>query len=185
MTDFAGRRAIVTGGANGIGAAIVEKLRSAGAELVVLDLGASPSGIRTLVVDLAAASALAQAATDALLELNGCDVLVNCAGTCLPTPLAELENDRYHHVLAVNLHAPVFLMKQFSPYMVQAGYGRIVNVTSVHARLSEAGYMAYDVSKAGLEAARVPQQSSSRRQGYWSMPWHRASSRRRCPSSTA
>jgi NAD(P)-dependent dehydrogenase (short-subunit alcohol dehydrogenase family) len=153
MTDFASRRAIVTGGAHGIGASIVRRLRSAGAEAVVLDLDRSAAGAPTLLVDLANTGALRETVNRAIAQLGGCDVLVNCAGILVLSPLVDLEPEDYHHVLAVNLHAPVFMMKEVGRHMARAKYGRIVNITSVHGRLSEPRALAYDVSKAGLEAA--------------------------------
>ena len=138
MTTFASRRAIVTGGAHGIGASIVRRLRSAGAEAVVLDLDRSPADAPTMLVDLADTGALRETVNRAIAQLGGCDVLVNCAGILVLSPLVDLEPEDYHHVLAVNLHAPVFMMKEVGRHMVQAKYGRIVNITSVHGRLSRA-----------------------------------------------
>ncbi|MET0699728.1 MAG: SDR family NAD(P)-dependent oxidoreductase [Mycobacterium sp.] len=149
-TDFAGRRAVVTGGASGIGAAITDRLRSGGATVTVLDLHAVPGGI---VVDLADRHAIGRAAEEIAAHPGGVDVLVNCAGTFTPSPLRGLDMAVYDRILAVNLHAAVLLMRALSEPMAAQGYGRIVNVTSVHARVSEALSLAYDVSKGGLEAA--------------------------------
>jgi NAD(P)-dependent dehydrogenase (short-subunit alcohol dehydrogenase family) len=147
--DFSGRRAVLTGGASGIGAAIATELRNAGADVVVLDIQAGAD----IQVDLAVRSSVEQAAADATQRLGGVDVLVNCAGMFTPSPLRGLQMDSYDTTLAVNLHAPILLMRAFSEPMAQQGYGRIVNVTSVHARVSELLSLAYDVSKGGLEAA--------------------------------
>ncbi len=151
--NFTGRRAIVTGGANGIGAAIAARLKSSGAAVVVLDLEAALPELRTVTVDLADAQAVISAAGDALNLLGGVDVLVNCAGISKSDRLIELDFTSYQRTLAINLHAPVLLMREICRHMSRTGYGRVVNVTSIHARLSEPGALAYDVSKAGLEAA--------------------------------
>jgi NAD(P)-dependent dehydrogenase (short-subunit alcohol dehydrogenase family) len=151
--DFMGRRAIVTGGAHGIGAAIATRLMSSGAAVVVLDLEAALPQVRTVTVDLADAQAVVRAAGDALDLLGSVDILVNCAGTSQSHRTIELDFTSYQRTLAVNLHAPVLLMREICRHMSQTGYGRVVNVTSIHARLSEPGSLAYDVSKAGLEAA--------------------------------
>lgn len=148
--DFTGRRAVVTGGTHGIGAAIVARLRSAGAEVAVLDLEADADQVR---VDLADRTAVEEAAAEALRRLGGVDVLVSCAGMFRPAALRSLDLDSYDRTLAVNLHAPVQLMRSLCEPMVEQGYGRIVNVTSIHARLSEPLSLAYDVSKGGLESA--------------------------------
>lgn len=153
MNLLKSRCAVVTGGAHGIGAAIVTKLASEAATVLVLDLDEAAGATATLRVDLADAAALERATDEALSVLGHCDVLVNCAGISEPTPLRSADLARYHHVLAVNLDAPVYLMKRCAPGMARMGYGWIVNVTSIHGRLSEPGYLAYDVSKAGLEAA--------------------------------
>ena len=147
-----GRRAIVTGAASGIGAAIAAELLAQGATVLGLDL--VPSGsIPTLVCDLADTMALDETAEMAVDRLGGIDLLVNCAGVFYGESARDLSWSAYDHTLRVNLHAPVFLMSRLGSRMADQGYGRIVNVTSIHARLSEPMSTAYDVSKAGLEAA--------------------------------
>ena len=147
--DFSGRRAVVTGGAHGIGAATCRLLRERGAAVVVLDRE-EPADV---LVDLSDQAATRAAADDALRRLGGVEVLVNCAGTASVASLRALDWDAYQRTLAVNLHAPVLLMQALSEPMVAGGYGRIVNVTSVHARHTEPGSLAYDITKAGLESA--------------------------------
>jgi len=146
------RTAVVTGGANGIGAAIVRRLRSAGVRVLVLDLEHADD-VRTLRVDLADTSAVIDAAASAVDQFGRVDILINCAGAKSAALTTELDLAGYHRTLSVNLHAPVLLMRELCGPMRAAGYGRVVNVTSVHGRLSEATSLAYDVSKAGLEAA--------------------------------
>jgi NAD(P)-dependent dehydrogenase (short-subunit alcohol dehydrogenase family) len=151
--DFIGRRAVVTGGANGIGAATVARLQRDGASVVVLDIEPGTRSAETVTVDLSDADAVLRAADQATERLGGVDILVNCAGVSLPSRATELDFDAYQRTLAVNLHAPVLLMRQLCGPMSSAGYGRVVNVSSIHARFTEPGSLAYDVSKAGLEAA--------------------------------
>lgn len=154
--SFAGRRAIVTGGANGIGAAIVTRLASAGATVAVLDIEDVEEPhphVSPISVDLSDADAVIRAGRDAVGLLGGVDILVNCAGIGSTDQTIDLDLTAYHRTLAVNLHAPVILMREIGRHMSRAGYGRIVNITSIHARLSEPGSLAYDVAKAGLEAA--------------------------------
>lgn len=151
--DFSDRRAVVTGGSNGIGAATAARLRRQGARVVVLDIEPAADDIAFISVDLSDADAVLHAADEALERLGAVDVLVNCAGVSLPGRTIDLDLRDYHRTLAVNLHAPVLLMRHFCGGMSQAGYGRVVNVTSIHARFSEPGSIAYDISKAGLEAA--------------------------------
>ena len=150
---FDGRRAIVTGGANGIGAAIVDRLAALGARVCVLDIEEASAGESTVHVDLADLSGVAVAAKQALSRLGGVDVLVNCAGISDSFDLRELDLGRYQRVLNVNLHSPIILMSECGRIMTEQGYGRIVNVTSVHGLVSEPGCIAYDTSKGGLNSA--------------------------------
>ena len=151
--DFSGRRAVVTGGANGIGAATARRLHNRGAHVVVLDVEQATSSLSAIIVDLSDPAAVLFAASEARDQLGGVDVLVNCAGISIPSRVTDLDLEAYQRTLAVNLHAPVLLMRELCSVMAAQGYGRVVNVTSVHARLSEPSSLAYDVSKAGLQAA--------------------------------
>ncbi len=151
MTGVAGRRAVVTGASNGIGLATSTALAAAGATVVGLDVEPGPEGLDIRLVDLADSDAVVAAAVE--LATAGVDILVNCAGTFAATPLLELDATDYHRLLAVDLHAPVLLMTHLGSGMAARGWGRIVNVTSVHASVGEPGTLAYDVAKAGLEAA--------------------------------
>ncbi len=150
---FSGRRAIVTGGANGIGAAIVDRLVTLGARVCVLDIEDASAGESYVHVDLTDLAAVPTAATQAIDALGGVDVLVNCAGISDSFDLRELELARYQRVLNVNLHSPIILMSTCGRVMAGQGYGRIVNVTSVHGLVSEPGCIAYDTSKGGLNSA--------------------------------
>lgn len=152
LSGLDARGAVVTGGANGIGAAIALRLTDAGVRVVVLDVE-DADDLPTLRVDLCDPAAVITAAANAVQRLGGADILVNCAGVSSAVLTTELDMAEYHRILAVNLHAPVLLMRELCGPMCAAGYGRVVNVTSIHGRLSEPGSLAYDVSKAGLEAA--------------------------------
>ncbi len=143
--------AVVTGSSNGIGLAIARALAADGLEVVGLDVEAGAGEFETLAVDLADADAVIEVAT--ALARRGVDVLVNCAGIFAASPLLELDLTGYRRLLAIDLDAAVLLMKHLGAGMAQRGWGRIVNVTSVHASVSEPGCLAYDVAKAGLEAA--------------------------------
>jgi NAD(P)-dependent dehydrogenase (short-subunit alcohol dehydrogenase family) len=147
-----GRRALVTGTAGGIGGAIATELVAQGAQVLGLDRVAG-GPVDALSVDLTDTAGLAAVVDDAASQLGRLDVLVNCAGTFTPAGVRELTWTAYDRVLRVNLHAPVFLMSRAGGLMADQGYGRIVNITSIHGRLSEPLSTAYDVSKAGLEAA--------------------------------
>lgn len=153
MSDrLAGRRALVTGAAGGIGGAVALEFVHQGAAVLGLDL-AEDGPVPILVADLADHGSLERIVGEADDRLGGVDLLVNCAGISLPEAAVELSRGSYDRTLQVNLHSPVFLMSRLGARMAARGYGRIVNITSIHGRLSEPLSLAYDVSKGGLEAA--------------------------------
>jgi 3-oxoacyl-[acyl-carrier protein] reductase len=143
-------RTVVTGAANGIGRAIADRLRQRGDRLVGFDLEA---GEGILAVDLADAGSRREAVGEAERRLGGVDVLVNVAGVFREGSIATSSLDEWVPVWEIDLHAPIDLMRLVAPGMTARGFGRIVNITSVHARMAQPGCLAYDVAKAGLEAA--------------------------------
>lgn len=143
-------RTIVTGSANGIGAAIAARLKARGDSVVGLDREA---GDDIVVTDLADPVARARGAAIAAERLGGVDVLVTVAGVFRQGSIHTSGFDDWRKVWAVNLDAPLDLMRIVSPGMVEQCFGRIVTITSVHAQHAQPGCLAYDVSKAGLEAA--------------------------------
>jgi NAD(P)-dependent dehydrogenase (short-subunit alcohol dehydrogenase family) len=150
--ELAGRRALVTGSAGGIGGAIAAELLTQGADVLGLDVHeGGPAPI--LVADLSDGESTERVVAEARSRLGEIDILVNCAGMSEPEAATQITSASYHRTLQVNLHAPVMLMSRLGESMVQAGYGRIVNITSIHGKLSEPLSLAYDTSKAGLEAA--------------------------------
>ena len=155
MNNFAGQIVIVTGGANGIGRATAELFLELGAQVIAFDREQpeSDAGIEYVLLDLGDLPSLEVAVSNVVKKYGRIDVLVNVAGVSIPNTILELENDKYFTTLDVNLHAPVFLMKHVGKIMVAQSYGRIVNLTSIHGKLSEPASTAYDISKAGLEAA--------------------------------
>jgi 3-oxoacyl-[acyl-carrier protein] reductase len=143
-------RCIVTGAANGIGRAVAEQLKERGDIVVGLDREA---GDGVVAVDLALDADRATAVAEASARLGGVDVLVNVAGIFRGGAIHDSDLDDWRAVWAVDLDAPLDLMRRVSDGMIQQGFGRIVNITSVHARQAQRGCLAYDVAKAGLEAA--------------------------------
>lgn len=145
MTLLAGRHALVTGAANGIGRAIADRFRAEGAIVSGVDVEAGCE----LRFDLARTDEL-----DTLVEAVGpIDILCSCAGVFDPVWAVDLTVERYRHVLAVNLDAPVFLAARCGRGMAERGYGRILSITSIHGLRGEEQSLPYDVSKAGLEGA--------------------------------
>jgi 3-oxoacyl-[acyl-carrier protein] reductase len=143
--DFAGRAAIVTGGAQGIGAAIVQRLEQSGAKVLVWDLDGSPK------VDVTDAQSVAQATQRALRELGKIDVLVNNAGIAgKNVPTIDYPIDEWERVLRVNLTSQFLCCRAVAPHMAKARYGRIVNIASVAGKEGNPNAVAYSASKAGV-----------------------------------
>ena len=150
-TDLKGRTALVTGGASGIGLACAERLAGAHASVIIADLdrdaaerAAAGIGGRAVQVDLAGGFDAAALAGDA-------DILVNCAGLQYVAPIQEFPAEKFRLLLAVMLEAPFRLVQAALPHMYEQGYGRIVNISSVHGLRASAYKSAYVAAKHGLE----------------------------------
>ena len=125
--DLRGRIAIVTGGAQGIGAAIVERMEASGASVRVWDLASKKDP-----VDVSDPAQVEKAAVKAAAELGGIDVLVNNAGISgLNSPTVEYPVDEWERVLRVNLTSQFLCCRAVAPHMVKRKYGRIVNIASI------------------------------------------------------
>jgi NAD(P)-dependent dehydrogenase (short-subunit alcohol dehydrogenase family) len=150
-----GRGALVTGAASGIGQATAARLAAAGARVCAVDRQEAPTppGGSTIVAELSEHDRLPALAARAEEQVGPLDVLVSAAGIFESLPGIDLTFTALRATLSVNLEAPILLVAAVARGMADRGYGRIVNVTSVHARVSAPGSLAYDVSKAGLEAA--------------------------------
>ena len=143
--DFKGRFAVVTGGMQGIGAAIARRLRDSGAEVAVWDLDGEP---RVDVSDPASIDAALQAA---LSSWGRIDVLVNNAGIAgKNAPTTEYPIAEWERVLRVNLTSQFLTCRAVAPHMVKAKYGRIVNIASIAGKEGNPNAVAYSASKAGV-----------------------------------
>jgi len=109
--------------------------------------------VTALLFDLANTSDLPALLSDAEAAVGPIDVLVNNAGIFEPMPALEASLESYRRVLAINLEAPIFLAVAAARGMVERGYGRIVNVTSIHGQFGEELTLSYDTAKAGLNQA--------------------------------
>ncbi|TRW43852.1 3-hydroxybutyrate dehydrogenase [Georgenia yuyongxinii] len=149
--DLTGRRAVVTGAASGIGAAVARRLAAAGAQVVVCDrdeegagsLAAELAG-EAWVVDLSDTGSLA----DLVLEA---DVLVNNAGIQHIAPVQDFPPDRFSLILRLMLEAPFLLARATLPHMYARGWGRLIHISSAHGLRASAFKSAYVSAKHGLE----------------------------------
>jgi len=143
--DFAGRTAVVTGGMQGIGAAIVKRLQDSGAKVAIWDLDGSPK------VDVSDASSIDSALKKTLSELGRIDVLVNNAGVAgKNVPTVDYPIEEWERVLRINLTSQFLTCRAVAPHMVKAKYGRIVNIASVAGKEGNPNAVAYSASKAGV-----------------------------------
>jgi 3-oxoacyl-[acyl-carrier protein] reductase len=156
MTLLEGRVALVTGGANGIGLAIVQRFLAEGATVATVDREPVPDlegDLRAFELDLADTEALPGLVAEVESEVGPLDVLVNCAGIFEPMLASELTLESYRRVRSVNLDAAVFLAIEAGRRMAGRGYGRIVSISSIHAEFGEETALSYDIAKAGLNQA--------------------------------
>jgi len=156
MLQLRGRTALVTGGTHGIGRAIVERFLADGALVATVarevpdDL---PAGVAFLPFDLTEAPGIPDLVRAVENAVGPLDVLVNNAGIWRETPALALDPADWHQVIAVNLTAPTLLAAAVARGMANRGYGRIVNITSIHGRFAAAAALAYAAAKGGLEQA--------------------------------
>lgn len=151
MTDLHGRRALVTGGASGIGAACARALAVAGARVTVADIDraaaeelAADIGGEAWHVDLSDVEALTRLRLDV-------DILVNNAGVQHVSPIEDFDPERFSFLLRLMLEAPFLLIRAALPAMYARGFGRVINVSSVHGLRASAFKAAYVAAKHGLE----------------------------------
>jgi gluconate 5-dehydrogenase len=158
LFDLADRRALVTGGNSGIGAAMARALGLAGARVLLVarreaELDATARALRdegidaaALAADLADVAALRAAAQRA----GDIDILVNAAGVNLRQPFAEITPEAWQTQLALHLGAPFFLTQALAPGMAARGWGRIVNIASLQSYRAFPNSAPYGAGKGGV-----------------------------------
>ena len=146
--DFKGRSAVVTGGLQGIGAAIAKRLESSGAKVRIWDIAAKKDR-----VDVTDAAAVERAMAKAVADLGKIDVLVNNAGVAgLNAPTVDYPVEEWERVLKVNLTSQFLCCRALAPHMAKRKYGRIVNIASIAGKEGNPNAVAYSASKAGVIA---------------------------------
>ncbi|MEX2241140.1 MAG: SDR family oxidoreductase [Burkholderiales bacterium] len=142
MKGLKGKTAIVTGGAAGIGAAIVERFKAEGAKVVVFDLKAEPS------VDITDYAAVQKAVAAA----GAVDILVNNAGWDMFKPFLATDPAFWQKIIAINLVGPMNLLHCVLPGMAERGGGKVVNIASDAGRVGSSGEAPYSACKGGIIA---------------------------------
>jgi len=130
---LAGRTAIVTGGATGIGSAIAARLAQDGARVVIADLQKCDAGALNLQVDVSKESDVARMAAETMKALGRIDILVNNAAIFSTLELRPFENipvDEFRKVMEVNVLGVWLCCRACAPHMRKGGYGRIINLAS-------------------------------------------------------
>jgi NAD(P)-dependent dehydrogenase (short-subunit alcohol dehydrogenase family) len=160
--DLAGRVAVVTGGARGIGLAVARRMVASGASVSVWDADpakteesraalAADGTVTAQVLDLTDELAVAEATAKTLAAHGKIDILVNNAGiTGGNMPSWEIPASQWRRVMDVNLNAPFIVASAVVPNMVANGWGRVVNVASVAGKEGNPNAAHYSASKAGL-----------------------------------
>jgi 3-oxoacyl-[acyl-carrier protein] reductase len=156
---FEGRTAIVTGGASGLGKAVAARIIAEGGKVALWDLNADNlqaakdeiGATFTVALDVSDHAAVAKAAKDSAAALGGVSILVNSAGITGATAMVhEYPIDSWQRVIDINLNGLFYCCREVIPYMLEGGYGRIVNLASVAGKEGNPNASAYSASKAGV-----------------------------------
>jgi len=158
-----GRRALVTGGAKGLGRVIAASLAEVGADVVLVSRTAAEceasavaiaaeTGRRALglAADVSKADEVERLVDRAHEALGPIDILVNSAGINIRGPIDDLKEEDWDAVVGVNLKAPFLLARKFGPLMAERGWGRIIHLGSILSVIGIAGRTPYASSKTGL-----------------------------------
>lgn len=159
--DLEGQVAVVTGGAQGIGRAVAERLAASGARVAIWDMNAAAAqaaaesleGALALAVDIAETAACTEALARTEAALGPVAILVNSAGIAGPNhPLADYPPEIWRRIVEINLIGTFNVNRAVVPGMAARNYGRIVNIASVAGKEGNPNASAYSASKAGVIA---------------------------------
>jgi 2-dehydro-3-deoxy-L-rhamnonate dehydrogenase (NAD+) len=162
--DLAGRKAVITGGARGIGLAAAERMLDSGAEVSLWDMDAAAldaaakrlagaGRAHTTVVDVSSAASVTAAAQAAIGQMGQIDILVNNAGITGPNVTVwDYTPEDWRKVIDIDLTGPFLCLRAVVPMMRERNYGRIVNIASIAGKEGNPNASAYSAAKAGLIA---------------------------------
>jgi 3-oxoacyl-[acyl-carrier protein] reductase len=156
---FAGRTAIITGGASGLGRQTARRIVEEGGRVVLWDINpealaeakASVGAVHVVAVDVSDHAAVVKAAAKSSEVLGTIDILVASAGVTGATrPVHEFPVESWLRVMDINLNGLFYCCREVVPFMLKQGYGRIINVASVAGKEGNPNASAYSASKAGV-----------------------------------
>lgn len=153
---YAGKTAIVTGGANGIGLALVEQLRDLGAQVLAVDMNAkaleelAAKGVDTLLLDLASADGPVTVLEEALARMGSVDLLFNNAGILAAMPFWDMTDEQIERLISINFIMQIRMTRYFLPYMIRRGRGVIAYTGSLSAHVYAPSHSVYTGTKGGL-----------------------------------
>jgi len=157
---ISGRTALVTGAAGGLGSAVAQRLSTAGATVVCVDVDeiaaverarSLPSPAHGFAMDVSSEGEVAAGCARVQHEVGDVDIVVNVAGILLRKGLQDTTSEEFRRVLDVNLTGTFLVTRAFTPGMVRRGWGRVVNISSI-AAVTGYEYPAYAASKAGVSS---------------------------------
>lgn len=160
--DFQDKVAIVTGASMGIGKAIAEAFAKAHANVVIADINIDEANktkeelskynttILTYQLDVSNYDEFANMISDVKKQMGHIDILVNNAGICESVSLVDMQQSTIDRMIKINLNGTVYGCKAVLPVMVEQKYGKIVNMSSVAAKLGSPNSAVYSITKAGV-----------------------------------
>ena len=164
VIDLKGRVAVVTGGAQGIGLAVVERMLASGASVSIWDRDAgllektrseigAPDAVHGAAMDIANLDEVEKATAATVARFGRIDILINNAAIVGPNvPTWEYPPDAFNDVVRIGLGGTFHCCRAVAPHMISAGYGRIVNVSSIAGKEGNPNAVAYSSMKAGVIA---------------------------------
>ncbi len=150
-TDLTGRTAVVTGGASGIGRACVRRLAEAGAHVIVVDVSAE--GAKEAAAEAGGEFVVADLSDPDVVDTLriGADIVVNNAGLQHVAPVHEFPPEEFAKILRLMVETPFRLVRRLLPGMYDQGWGRVVNISSVHGLVASPFKVAYVTAKHAIE----------------------------------
>ncbi|WP_237195835.1 SDR family NAD(P)-dependent oxidoreductase [Rothia nasimurium] len=167
MGEFTGLKAIVTGGASGLGQATAQELLNRGAAVAVLDLRpeGAPEGALGIQCDVSDATAVATAVQQAASALGGIDIVVNNAGIGAQGDIAANDDDEWARVLSINVTSVARVTREALPYLRQSEHAAVVNTSSIAATAGLPQRALYSASKGAIYSLTLAMAADHIREG--------------------